>query len=334
MEVFFMKRIFGVILCIEMVLILFSFDAVAAITNNGFSYEILADNTVVITDYSGTSIDLQIPSSIEGKSVSTIGDYAFYRHSNIVSITIPEGVTSIGYSAFSDCSNLVSITIPKSVTSIGDHAFALCSNLTNITIPEGLTYIGSCLFFACRSIVSVTIPKSVTSIGNMAFFDCENLTSVTISEGVTWIGIEAFVPCPKLTSIAIPYSVTFIGFNAFENTTLYVLEGSYAYQYAINNATIDDGFTYQIISEQNDQEEESSQFHTLTIGSIGSDVAKLQQRMYELGYFNTNTVNETFTTTTAEYIKEFEIANGLLVDGIADPEMQVLFYSDKAIPKP
>jgi hypothetical protein len=79
--------------------------------------------------------------------------------------------------------------------------------------------------------------------------------------------------------------------------------------------------------------EGTSQYRTLTVGSTGAGVAALKQRMFELGYFKTNTVNESFTTNTAEYVKEFERINGLEVDGIADPEMQALFYSDKALPK-
>lgn len=73
-----------------------------------------------------------------------------------------------------------------------------------------------------------------------------------------------------------------------------------------------------------------SQYKTLTVGTSGSEVAALKQRMYELGYFKNNTVNESYTAATAEYVKKFEQINGLTVDGIADPEMLVLFFSDKA----
>ena len=64
------------------------------------------------------------------------------------------------------------------------------------------------------------------------------------------------------------------------------------------------------------------------------DVARLKERMYELGYFNNRTDNNNYTETTAEYVKEFQRANGLAADGIATPEMQALFFSKYAIPKP
>lgn len=69
-------------------------------------------------------------------SVTSIGNYAFWGCSDLISITIPDSVTSIDYGAFYSCPGLTSITIPNSVTSIGYGAFRSCSGLTNI-IFEG-----------------------------------------------------------------------------------------------------------------------------------------------------------------------------------------------------
>lgn len=78
----------------------------------------------------------------------------------------------------------------------------------------------------------------------------------------------------------------------------------------------------------------ASQYQTLTVGSKGDDVVRLKQRMYELGYFKSQSDNPSYTTTTADYVKEFQKANSLVVDGIASPEMQELFFSADAKPKP
>ena len=79
------------------------------------------------------------------------------------------------------------------------------------------------------------------------------------------------------------------------------------------------------------EESDLSQYKTIEVGYKGEEVAKLKQRMVDLGYFkNSSSVNDTFTSSTAEYIKKFQEVNGLEVDGIADTEMQVLFFSDLA----
>lgn len=79
------------------------------------------------------------------------------------------------------------------------------------------------------------------------------------------------------------------------------------------------------------EEVDLSQYKTLEVGYKGEEVIKLKQRMVELGYFkNESSVNNTFTASTPDYIKKFQEVNGLEPDGVADPEMQALFFSDKA----
>ena len=188
-------------------------------------YEELNDGTVEITKFvSSSSTDIELPSVIDGKSVTSIGDSAFDAFnidncSNLTSIIIPDSVTRIGDYAFEDCTSLTSITIPDSVTSIGDNAFHKCTSLTSVTIPESVTSIGSSAFEYCTSLTDVTIPNSVTSIGGSAFSGCTGLTSITIPESVTSIGNYAFDGCTSLTSITIPESVTSIGNWAFSDCT-------------------------------------------------------------------------------------------------------------------
>ena len=56
-----------------------------------------------------------------------------YIRSDIVSISIEDGVTSVGMGAFMLCDNLENISIPSSVTTIGVRAFAYCFALTDIS---------------------------------------------------------------------------------------------------------------------------------------------------------------------------------------------------------
>ena len=161
-------------------------------------------------------------------NVESIGDYAFYDCSSLVSITVPDSVTSIGERAFYGCSSLASITIPENVTSIGDYAFYNCRSLTSITIPDSVTSIGDYAFSGCSSLTSITIPDSVTSIGDYAFGNCRSLTSIIIPDGVTSIGSSAFENCSSLTSITLP----FIGNekDGTENTHFGYIFGAGSYQ--------------------------------------------------------------------------------------------------------
>jgi len=142
-------------------------------------YEI-KDGTVTITGCDKkASGELTIPMTIEGKTVTRIGDSAFARCRSLTSITIPDSVTTIENSAFAGCTSLTSITIPDSVTSIGSKAFSGCESLTTITIPDSVTSIGDWTLYACSSLTSITLPDGVTSIGTSAFSICTSLTAVT-----------------------------------------------------------------------------------------------------------------------------------------------------------
>ena len=196
-----------------------------------YTYKVLDDGTVEITEYKGTASAVNIPNTIYGRKVTSIGSEAFWGCTSLTSITIPDSVTSIGILAFFNCSNLTSITLPDGVTSIGDSAFNGCSSLTSITIPDSVTEIGVSAFSSCTSLTSITILDSVTSIGDYAFCNCSNLTSVTIPNSVTSIGNNAFERCKSLTSIMIPDNVASIGDMAFARCT------------SLTNVTIPDSVT-------------------------------------------------------------------------------------------
>ncbi|MBE5923850.1 MAG: hypothetical protein E7271_05195 [Lachnospiraceae bacterium] len=70
-----------------------------------------------------------IPETIEGVTVQSIGEWAFYNHEGLTSVTLPDTVTIIKKGAFYGCSSLESITIPKGVTTIEKNAFKYCSSL-------------------------------------------------------------------------------------------------------------------------------------------------------------------------------------------------------------
>ena len=88
----------------------------------GLKYKLLADDTYEVTGYDGTATEINIPSTYNGKPVTSIGYVAFYNCTSLTSVTIPSSVTNIGVGAFASCSSLTNITIPNSVKSIGGSA--------------------------------------------------------------------------------------------------------------------------------------------------------------------------------------------------------------------
>ena len=82
--------------------------------------------------YQNTDVD-SFEEFIYFTGITAIGNFTFYKCSNMKSVIIPANVTSIGTQAFQQCSGLTSLTIPASVTSLGDRCFQSCSALTSIT---------------------------------------------------------------------------------------------------------------------------------------------------------------------------------------------------------
>jgi len=144
-------------------------------------------------------------------SVTSIGEYAFYDCTSLISIAIPSSVQSIGLFTFAACSGLTSIVVESEnmVYDSRENCNALIHTATNTlirgcqttTIPNSVTSIGRHAFSGCSSLTSITIPNSVTSIDELAFFDCVGLTSIAIPKSVWAIGPNAFYACSELTSI-------------------------------------------------------------------------------------------------------------------------------------
>ncbi len=88
-----------------------------------YTYSTNADGSANIVHYTGPPWVVTIPTNINGLTVTTIGEDAFFDCWQPDSVTIPDSVTSIGELAFDDCFGLTSVTIPNSVTSIGSEAF-------------------------------------------------------------------------------------------------------------------------------------------------------------------------------------------------------------------
>ena len=84
-----------------------------AITCGDYDYVLLDDGAAEIVDYDGEDENLAIPAELDGHSVTSIGEGAFWGCTSLSSITIPEGVTYIGEDAFKGCEGLTSVIVDR-----------------------------------------------------------------------------------------------------------------------------------------------------------------------------------------------------------------------------
>jgi len=212
-----------------------------------FTFTTNDDNTITITDYTGSNGVVTIPGSIGGLPVVSIGDWAFYAAS-VTNVLIADSVTSIGDGAFFDCESLTNVTIGSSVTNIGDWTFAFCPSLTSVCCRGNAPSLGGGNVFY-GNLATMYYLSGATNWGplfdghpavlwnpNVPFTYTINSDGITLtitgyagSDGtviipsninflpVTSIGDFAFIDCFILTSVTIPNGVTSIGEDAFYN---------------------------------------------------------------------------------------------------------------------
>lgn len=168
----------------------------------------------VLKKYNGNSTVVRIPVEL---GITSIGQKAFFRRTDIKQIIVPDNVTSIANYAFASCENLEEIALSDNLNYIGNYAFENCKSLTKISLPDRLQSVGSYLFSGCTSLLNVHLPSELKSLGNYMFNKCESLQAITIPNKVTTIGWKVFSGCTSLAEISFPNSLNSIGNYAFEN---------------------------------------------------------------------------------------------------------------------
>ena len=86
------------------------------VEDENFIYHINDDDTLEIIRLKNNLDEVVIPSVINGKSVTSIGNWSFswYYISNLENVIIPESIVSIGEGAFDGCDKLLSVTFENS----------------------------------------------------------------------------------------------------------------------------------------------------------------------------------------------------------------------------
>ena len=192
-----------------------------------WEYRLNDSNQIVnlkCTNPSDLKGSVTIPTTLDGKTVTSLGSSAFKSATNITEIIIPDSVKKIESYAFENCTkltkvdlgsieeiewdifegctNLTAVTIPKTLKKGSVNGCLNNPNITNITFEEGLTVIPEGL---CENtgITSITIPSSVKKIEPYAFKYCTKLAKVDLGsiEEIEW---DIFEGCTNLTAVTIP----------------------------------------------------------------------------------------------------------------------------------
>lgn len=190
--------------------------------SKNYNYWFEVDNgQATLIKYTGEENDVKLPSTIYGAPVTKLGEYevpslwgavekGIFEDSNVLEVTIPEGVKEICNDAFYS-SSLRKVNIPSSVRIVGIRAFAFCEDLKTVEFEEGIKIISESMFEDCGKLNSVVLPKSVERIEGLAFEEC-GLKKIYILANTKYISDSAFYGC--------------------DNLTIYGIKGSYAEQYA------------------------------------------------------------------------------------------------------
>ena len=141
-------------------------------------YTIRDDGSAMITSYSAKfwhdpdpnfTVELNIPSEIDGHPVTAIGDGALRESATKISgITLPPTIKEIGNRAI-DCRYLKYLKLNDGLEVIKDYAINCGDLLETLVIPESVRYIGD-EAISGEALKNITMPSNVEYMGKRIFF--------------------------------------------------------------------------------------------------------------------------------------------------------------------
>ena len=195
-----------------------------------------------VSGLSGSDITVEIPSEVNGITVTEIGKDVFKDNKNVGRLIIPDSVTKLGYRMCSGCTALREVRLPAGLTVIPDEAFDGCSSLrtvnfpdtlkeirsdafcgtdlTEFIAPDSLTDVWAYAFKDCGALSAVEL-KNVRSVGDGAFESCTALRSIRLSDKMTELSDHIFDGCSSLADIDMPDNPIAVSFSVFNGTAYY-----------------------------------------------------------------------------------------------------------------
>ena len=222
-------------------------------------YKILKEDGVMHTSAGWKDFDEDITAVVIDRGVTSIGSYAFFRCTNLESVSILEGVESIGDRAFWNDFALKGITIPASVKKIGNttdnsrEVFYQCYALENISVSSGNTAYKSVdgVLYTADGTTLIQYPQNkadtsykmideATKIDFLAFNYTQNLQTIDFNnvtefadkavygnqalqeivlKNAASLGNQAFSGNKEVTSVLLEKAPTTVGKSVFSSCT-------------------------------------------------------------------------------------------------------------------
>ena len=146
---------------------------------------------------------LKFRSLVIEEGVTSIGDYAFNCHTELVDVSLPDTLKSIGDYAFCYCENMADFVFPDGIEVIGTSAFGDCRGLKNIILPEALTEIKFGAFQCCNAVEKVILQDNVKIITESAFYGCFGMKEINLPASLTRIDDGALASCDSLKQVVV-----------------------------------------------------------------------------------------------------------------------------------
>lgn len=204
------------------------------IVSGDFEFKTHTDGTAEVTNYTGSDEAVEIPSTVEGYTVTKISGLGTTDSFKGKTLSIPSTVISIGET---ETSNLPSFYGKKTLENfiVDEDNPAYCAvdgvlftkDMTRIasypkgnprksyTVPDGVTIIGSGAFWFSENLTELILPETLEKIEPDGIRGCSGLTQIKLPSSLKTLEANAFMACSKLKSIEIPEGVTEIPFGAF-----------------------------------------------------------------------------------------------------------------------
>ena len=157
-----------------------------------YTYEVLADGTIRITSCQTSDVNLVIPDTIDGYTVTEIGANAFANQTSIQTVKFPANLKHIGVKAFANCTGLLEVTLPDTIQGAGQLCFSGCTALKKAVLNKGRINIVYGMFENCTSLTEVVIPDTVENVAMYAFLNCRSLTHLNLPASLKSISVHAF----------------------------------------------------------------------------------------------------------------------------------------------